>query len=68
MRRASFELFAEDLRRKGYSNKKIRRILEKMIEEGLAGGTITGVTSSPRGVLLRFKKESLDRWELCSFK
>lgn len=51
MRRASFELFAEDLRRKGYSNKKIRRILEKMIEEGLAeGNDYRGYVLTERGV------------------
>lgn len=38
MRRASFNLFANELRSKGYSEKKIREVLNKMIEDGLAEG------------------------------
>ena len=38
MRRASFEVFADELRVQGYSEEKIREILKTMIEEGLCEG------------------------------
>lgn len=58
MRRAPFWVFAEDLKKKGYSDEKIREIIEKMIEEGLAEGndsngyilTEKGVTEAERRI------------------
>lgn len=51
MRRASYELFADELRKQGYSNKKIREILDKMIEDGLAeGNDLDGYVLTERGV------------------
>ena len=38
MNRASFDFFAEDLKRQGYSDEDIRRILDKMIEDKLVEG------------------------------
>lgn len=52
MRRASFELFAEDLKKKGYSNGKIREILTKMIKEGYAeGNDHKGYILTEKGVI-----------------
>lgn len=51
MRRAPFWIFAEELRMKGYSYKKIREILEKMIEEGYAeGDDYKGYVLTEKGV------------------
>ena len=38
MRRASFEFFAKDLRAKGVSNKRIRDILQILIDRGYCEG------------------------------
>ena len=38
MNRASFEMFADELRAQGFSEEKIREVLEKMIEDGLCEG------------------------------
>ena len=38
MKRASFELFAKELREQGFSEEKIREVLETMIKDGLVEG------------------------------
>ena len=38
MNRASFELFANELRAQGFSEEKIRSVLKAMIDEGLCEG------------------------------
>lgn len=51
MRRVPFWVFADDLRKQGYSNKKIREIINKMIEEGLAeGDDVRGYILTEEGV------------------
>lgn len=57
MRRASYELFARDLRRQGHSDKKIREILDKMLEEGLAeGNDLDGYVLTEKGVTVAERK------------
>jgi len=38
MNRASFDFFAEDLKRQGFSDEDVRRVLNKMLENGLVEG------------------------------
>lgn len=51
MKRASFELFADELRVQGFSEEKIRSILKTMIEEGLCeGNDEVGYSLTEKGV------------------
>ena len=49
MRRASFDLFAKDLLARGVSEKRIRAILQKLIDKGYCEG------SDERGYILTEK-------------
>lgn len=57
MNRASFELFAKELRRQGYTDEQIREVLETMIKEGLAeGDDAQGYILTEKGVTIAEKK------------
>ena len=52
MKRASFELFAKELRKQGVSEDRIRDVLENMIKEGLAeGNDRIGYILTEKGVI-----------------